>query len=203
MIEKPGKFHSDFSYISSSKEETIGLLPLHHPRSRNSSEKSLYNKRWSGFAARLQFRLAFAFVEGVLFRCRYVILAYHQEGIGKLKPEEILSLKELTLTVDESGKVKLQKGRTSFIASLKFILRKYSQVVGKNGFVDFGGTGFESLSKSSEVRDRLTHPKHRTDMVVQAAEIAKLLEGIQWFDDIITSLIGANEVPDRSAHSDE
>ena len=108
----------------------------------------------------------FALVAGTSHQLRMVAIARHA-----IAPPDCLSVAEICLLRDEqfsladNGKAKTKtRYQPGLKANLLFSVRAFAKVSDLEFQLDIGGIGWEAMSRSIDVRDRITHPKLITDL---------------------------------------
>jgi hypothetical protein len=131
---------------------------------------------------RLIVRSIFAFIEGVIFQLKQLALMAVAEKPGLLKPEEIAVAREEDYELDDSGKITMTKAKLRFRANFRFafgLIIKANNVDPKY-MPDFGSHEWEILCKAIAIRDRITHPKTKSDLVISENEIRDTLRAYDW-----------------------
>ncbi len=64
--------------------------------------------------------------------------------------------------------------------------------------VDFTGDGWRAMEKTIEVRNRLTHPKRREDIIVSDEDLADLVRANEWLLQARDMMDAVNQVLQRT-----
>lgn len=122
-------------------------------------------------------RSVFAFVEGNSYFLRGILLASYPD---KLSPEIQLALSEQQIELTGSGLVRRKALRASMLDMLRLTIKTFGAVL-PSLTVQASGAEFESLVRSTKVRDRLMHPKSVSALTVTDAEIRDVMSAFSWF----------------------
>jgi len=143
----------------------------------------------SSVERRLFVRSVFAFIEAAVFRIKTGALLW---DISTLSPNEIALIKEEDYELDDTGAIKTRKARLKFFGNFRFAFAVGAKAAGVNYQLDVGGDGWRSLRDAVPVRDRLTHPKRATDLVVTDAEVRNVMAAFMWVMDQMGRLAAAS-----------
>jgi len=144
------------------------------------------------FARRTFVRTVFAEIEGLcssaLFWARYYSGDDAHEALkSQYSDEERAVLRGVVPRLDDNGVAGVEKLKYSTQRSILFALSLVGRAVGRWGrgaeppTVNKGDGGWASLLKAIKVRDRLMHPKHRSDVLVTDEELETVRFGRKWF----------------------
>jgi hypothetical protein len=148
------------------------------------------------FARRTFVRTVFAEIEGrcgsAFFWARYYSSDDAHESIkSRYSRDETVVIRGVVRRLDDKGVVRVEKLKYSTEAGIVFAL----SLLGRQAWrFEKGGTepikpplpdksdeGWASLLKAIKIRDRLTHPRHRNDVLVTAEELSTVRLGRKWF----------------------
>ncbi len=156
------------------------------------------------FRKRNYVRTVFAYIDGVLFAMKRIILEdisfktnivketnsgfVIEENESKLTPEDIIYLQEYKLegpNVDNLKEVSMTK---SFKANIKFTFRSYEKTRIENYETNFGCKEWKNFQDCIEIRNRITHPKKSQDLEITDAEFNNVKNSYEWFYKILSDL---------------
>jgi|MudIll2142460700_1097286.scaffolds.fasta_scaffold62249_2 hypothetical protein len=138
------------------------------------------------FAKRTYLRTFFSFVEGVLFARQTVILRYveftPQSVPQRFDVAEQILLREVEYELDDNGSVKIKEGRyPAFLRRVRFIFSMWAKHYGKACTVDYSGTGWEAFREVQAIRNRITHPRRESHLMISDIEMFKIKGALEWF----------------------
>ena len=139
------------------------------------------------FVKRSVVRSYFALVEGSLFQLKQVAVqgnSYYQV----LDQFELGFLQERSVFVAENGVVKTKSSQISLVPNLLFTANSLIKVFNLN-YTLIKGTGYEAFKDAIKIRDKITHPKSKSDITLSTQEILKIGDANIWYRDIFTDLI--------------
>lgn len=132
-------------------------------------------------------RTIFSAVEGYVSQLRDSVLSSLVE-LHSIPPAKILALTEKTYSVNEKGEFTEHSRYLSHAALLRLtvqVAKEFSESLD----VDFGGGGWQKLQKASQARNRLTHPKIKSDLVVSDENIEDAWDGLIWLVQVCESVM--------------
>lgn len=142
-------------------------------------------------AARRDFvRASFAAVEGIawIFREHVRSLA---ETSGLLEDAERLALAETTFQVSATGKISTHPRFLSLVATVRLCARIADRMVNAR-CIDFAENGWEELLAAIAIRNRITHPKSRDDLILEEGDVSTCANAFFWFLEQITSAMATS-----------
>ncbi len=99
-----------------------------------------------------------------------------------LPPEERLLLSEAFFRLNKKGEPERDKQRhLNFKQNLKFACRMFAKAWGKDFSLEAGGPGWDALFKAVKIRNRITHPKSRSNLEINEEEMRIVQKAYQWF----------------------
>lgn len=131
-------------------------------------------------------RANFAHMEAIVWNNKQLILRHalaldeqaRLTGSGAAEPlfhaGEVALLREEVYKLDETGEAKLEAAKGSLVANFKLMARAAARVYKTDYDATVTHAGVDILRKAIKIRDRLTHPKVATDMVVTDAEMVPI-----------------------------
>jgi hypothetical protein len=133
----------------------------------------------SQVARRDVIRATFSAIEGMLWRTKQGMLSHASRASESLSAHELAALKEESYVAREDGRVSPQPRYLPTAISIRVAARVAEKLF--EGYkVDFGLIGWECLQRAIDVRNRILHPKTRTDLHISDKEIADCRRGYGW-----------------------
>ena len=132
-------------------------------------------------------RAVFADIEAQIHSLRGSCLDLLRLGDLKLTTPQLAVLREETYEIDNRGRAKTRTFFANADKSIRFVLNTFAELNSADS-PDYGTTGWESLRDSIRIRNRLTHPKNRDDMIVSDLELSQVMNGGRWFNDSVSEL---------------
>lgn len=140
------------------------------------------------YRRRTMTRIIFSMIEAVSFRMKQLALqhlAYHPSAFTAA---EAALLREEDYLLESNGKVRTQSARLSTLPNIRFAFASFSKALGLTHQIDAGGSDWQALQQALHVRDRLTHPKEPSDLIVSNEELAQVRKAYEWFlENMVTS----------------
>ena len=127
----------------------------------------------SDLAKRHFVRAVFAWIEALSYLFRRAALSKIADGpLTQEAIPTLLALQERTYTISEKGVVTPTLLKASTSSMLLFSLKSFadSQGLSELGF-DKGGRNWQAYARALAIRDRITHPKKRTDVQLSDADV--------------------------------
>jgi hypothetical protein len=144
------------------------------------------------FWCRTLVRAVFSYFEAYSFVIRSAIAKLLKPDQDNLYIAKMALLAERTYQPDRTGKLKpAAEPKIAFINHLAFTLRTYAELSGMaaseiNRF--FGDDAFNQLQRAKRVRDRLTHPKQLSDILVAPRDIVDTTTCYNWLRRFISEV---------------
>lgn len=136
------------------------------------------------FRRRTYIRTAFAYIEGVLFAMKRILL----ENADKLSIEEVIKLQEYKLEGSDKNHLTKKHIFTSIENNLKFTIRLYEKIRIINYKTDLSNYHWEEFCKAIGVRNKITHPKRGKNLIVTRNELNLVKESYNWFHNCLIKL---------------
>ncbi|MBA2113245.1 hypothetical protein [Bremerella alba] len=130
---------------------------------------------------RMLIRAIFSTIEGVVY-CMKQIAASSRDLDEQLTLEELLICKEVGIDLKNNGKIKDSRMRLRFAPNLRFAFAILSKVLAPSFSLDTSKEGWNCMIRSVEVRNRITHPKNASDLVLTPEELSTALTAYLWFN---------------------
>ena len=143
----------------------------------------------SDFTRRCYIRTVMAFIEGNTFRFKKVSLWLHENILPIFSPEEIVCLKEESVSIKENGKIEIKNMHIKMLSNLIFSLESYAKAINVDFNLNTSGEGWLALKKAIEKRDKITHPKTIEDFQVTEAEIIYFEKAASFYRETTLPLI--------------
>jgi len=144
----------------------------------------------SDTARRHYVRAVFAYIEGLGFRLKRVVLARHASGLCKLLPPEIALLREESYDLDDKGVPHIRAAHLKLTRNLRFAFEQYAKAYGMAGTLAVDAPGWRALLAAAEIRNRLMHPKSVQDIEVTEDEAKVVKAALDWFTAEFVRLLG-------------
>jgi hypothetical protein len=133
-------------------------------------------------------RTTFAAVEGTAWHYKEHITGVARD-IDILAPEEEIALSETGYMVASDGGIQTQIRFVPLPALIRAISRIASRI-DPSFQVDFGQVGWNQLRLAIGIRNRITHPKQSSDMLVSQIDVASAQAALHWLLETVTSGMG-------------
>jgi hypothetical protein len=128
-------------------------------------------------------RAVFAAIEGILWSVQADLLDTAEHVLSEAERHY---LKDESVRLDDKGKIEVSKAKTTLAQRVHLVARLVARVH-PDCTVDLKSDGWRDLQNSLKLRDRLTHPKLRSDLDISDAEVDTAFNGYAFF---ILDLIG-------------
>ena len=123
-------------------------------------------------------RASIAAMEGMTWLAReHVRTALAQ--LQKLTPFADLALQELSYGVSESGKLIEQTRGLPLLTAIRLLISQ-ALIISPEISVDYSRSGWSSLRRAVDIRNRITHPKAGQDLAVSDADLDLVASGLSW-----------------------
>ena len=148
------------------------------------------------YAQRALTRALFAAIEGLSYSLRQVTLV-SLSGTKLLTEDEIVLLREVSIRVDEDGRIKAREAYLPFPQSLLFSVRMYVKNHGAKFEIDKSKNGWQALKRASAARNHITHPKSSASLTLTDGELRALMDAAEWWHSSMLAMFKACEEADR------
>lgn len=141
----------------------------------------------SQFNRRVYVRSLFSYYEGFGYFVRQFLVEIEKIKMGKGVPihqGHLFLLQERIPTIGKNGKVKERVQKVPFADRFAFALRVFAGLVKMDKHI-FEDKGWQAIQEALEVRDRLTHPKEKKDLLVSDGDLELCQTGYAWFASLI------------------
>jgi hypothetical protein len=154
-------------------------------RDQKKDEESQQAKRNSA-------RALFAYIEGTVYAMKQA--AYEIEQAPRVKMftnAEATLLREEEYGLGDKGKVSIRSARLRTEPNLCFAFDAFARVFECDYALRLEGEDAAAFRRAIKIRDRLTHPKRTSELLVSETEFGDLFHVAQWFQDACNGLINA------------
>ncbi|MGH1519868.1 hypothetical protein [Chryseobacterium sp. JK1] len=151
------------------------------------SEKILSENRDSQFFRRIYIRSVFTTIEGSIWVLKQVCLkAKSIDGTKrKINISEYMILAEESYDLKGNGDIKITSKTINLLDNIKFTFRTINRLFKGEINIGVGTKSWESLIIAKNIRNRITHPKSETDMIISDNEITVCEEVSSWFINLV------------------
>lgn len=144
------------------------------------------------FFRRTLIRTIFAMIEGAIYAMKQMILLQHNNKKFELTPAEHAILIEEGYELKENGQPKASVKFLKLAANLRFTLSIFAKNLTSLEYkFDATSHGWVNLLKSIDIRNRITHPKQDTDLLITDDEFGNALSASTWFSASFQELMEA------------
>lgn len=156
-------------------------------------ERGLDEKWQSQFWRRALFRAVFAHIEGILYQLKQI--AFQTQGTRfdcNFALAEVALLKEETYSLNENGTIRIKTDDfPRFKSNFRFVFSIVIKAFQLQFRIDFDNdSGWSQLNEALKIRNRLTHPKESSQLIVTDKELETLNKVDVWFASQVQSLFG-------------
>lgn len=132
-------------------------------------------------------RTVFSGIEGLNWKLKQDVFE-HADSIAKLSIHEMAALREETYSLDDRGIVKTQPRFFPLPSAIRMVINIVKRY--RPGYeVDFNHVAWSNLKVSIEVRNRLVHPKDKSDLAVSDEEVKKCLSAFMWLLALVVEVL--------------
>jgi len=123
-------------------------------------------------------RTSFAAIEGAswIFREHVVEAA---RAMSELEPAEEVALSETSYQVTDQGRITEQTRYLPLLATVRLTAR-IAEKLAPEVKVDFSGQDWAGLKEAIKIRNRITHPKSRADLILSDEDIRTSVGSLFW-----------------------
>ncbi len=157
------------------------------------SAKAAVEKDGQDSAKRSLFRALFAFIEGIVYQIKQVVLAHRGADVTLTSAERVF-LNEEDYDLNEKGHPHFRKRNISLVKNLKFAFTQWAEIRSSGFKLEVDGEGWESFIKAIRIRDRLMHPKSLNDLHITDKELEIADKTLKWFFDSYAMSLAHNIV---------
>jgi hypothetical protein len=99
--------------------------------------------------------------------------------LQKLTPFADLALQELSYSVSPSGELSEQTRWLPLLTAVRLLVSQALSISPEIS-VDYSRSGWSSLRRAIDIRNRITHPKAARDLAVSEADLDLVASGLSW-----------------------
>jgi hypothetical protein len=152
-----------------------------------------YHYKEMSFWYRNLARASMAYVEGLLYVMRQLIVASEERDEIELTEGERWLVKERTFSFNPEAKDRKkrikERGRFNRLSeNFVLALDLFPRVFGSTYEVDFSGEGWRSMKSLIELRNSVTHPKTVEDVLLRADAPGMIQSATLWFLDVMKGI---------------
>jgi len=129
-------------------------------------------------ARRMLVKAIFALMEAVAHTLKSEAVLDFPDALSAAE-QALCSDQEYRLT--DGGEVQLRSARIPTIANIRFAFAISAKASGARFTLEVAADGWQRLLRAIKVRDRLTHPKLPSDLVVRDSEVTDATLALAWF----------------------
>lgn len=132
-------------------------------------------------------RILFAAVEGLAWTYRTEIVE-SARSLDLLTVEEDQAFSEVSYSVTGQGKIASQPRFVPLTAMIRLTTRLASKI--DPAFdANFDGIGWDQFGKAVKVRNRITHPKRESDLVISESDTSACISAFYWLFELYSSAL--------------
>lgn len=130
---------------------------------------------------RMRIRSTFATIEALTYVWKQIALAAHPNPQCSVITEaERAFAQEQEFRLTETGDVEIRRTKISLEANLRFAHKLLAKSCSITSELDVSRIGWQSLKRAIKIRDRITHPKHVSDVTISAEEYTDVKKAFKW-----------------------
>ncbi|MEZ5734329.1 MAG: hypothetical protein R3E09_00775 [Novosphingobium sp.] len=145
-------------------------------------------------------RTVFAAIEGMSWIYREHIVSAAKE-VGEITLAEEMALSEVAYQVTDQGMINEQARYLPIPAAIRLTTR-IAKKIAPNLDVSFGTSGWDHFRQASGVRNRITHPKTRTDLLLTSEDVSLCVSALHWLLEVAEQAMTATNLA-FAAHTAE
>jgi hypothetical protein len=165
------------THLEQAFSDDIRLAIQHESQPNNSFQQ----------ARRSYVRACYAFFEANNYALKFLSLNFP----SNISAEDIFICRETDFDIDESGRCVSRKKNLRFLPNLRFAFSVFTRAFRIEEAPTYGDSGFAALRNCVKVRDRLTHPKRPSDLLVTPPELSEMATAMSWYTDNFSRIVGA------------
>ena len=131
----------------------------------------------------------FAMVEGVISQLKEIALSANKKT-NTFQPYEVELLEEKFASLENNGIPKQKSAKLRLMPNIIFSLNYCAKALNLNYNVN-KNSGYESMLKAIKIRDRITHPKNKSSLIITNNDMTVLGDAHAWFRDEVVRLMNA------------
>lgn len=154
----------------------------------------LYNKNpLDQFSRRAYVKAVFSYIEGHLYQFKQFMISletimnpYKLPGgnsrIGLFTTAEVHVLKERTYIAKSNGTAEERFSMLNLQDNIQFTYHLLEKTLEINFQLDCRGAGWQALREAQNIRNRITHPKKSSELIVSDQDIAVVGNAAHWYE---------------------
>jgi len=119
---------------------------------------------------RMKCRVIFSCIESYISHLKQSAIMFSIDRPDLFSPAEILALNDEESYVNGKGEATTRSARIKLQDNLRLAFGSIARALDHDFPIDFGDTEAQCFTESVKIRNRLTHPKQATDLVVNDVE---------------------------------
>jgi hypothetical protein len=120
-------------------------------------------------------------LEALIYAWKQMAVEYHPDPDCKVITQaERVFAEEKEYGLSDKGDVEIRRGKVGLKTNIKFAYKLLAKAGSIPLELDVSGTGWQSLVKAIEIRDRITHPKNTNDLILTADENNTVSRAFGW-----------------------
>ena len=169
-----------------------GLIAFSQESATDMSEcgKALHANPKSMFLRRVCVRTFAAHVEGLIYLMKQVALELHPVMKVDFTVGEVTFLKEKSFELNEKGEVIEKRKLLRFIDNFKFTCASFSRANRSSFRIKYDDDGFNYFKEVIKIRDRLMHPKSKSDLHISDEETKSARKAWDWYQQQFAEMLG-------------
>jgi hypothetical protein len=144
------------------------------------------------FARRAYIRSLFAFLEATVWLLKKVcvrILVQPGSGPKRLSLAECALLQDQTYELRNNGEPSVRTKNLRLRDNLRFTFKIFNRISGSKIDPGVGTRSWDAFMRAVAIRNRITHPKSASDMIIADSEIQTCKEVLSWFNRMVAASI--------------
>ncbi len=152
------------------------------------------------YTRRFVYRSFFSMVDSTIFLLKQKALYYYELQYKKnndysaycavkgvhfdLSDEELALLRDEQYELTDQGNARVGEVKLNLKKNLQFSFKMSAKSVFSNFQLDKGGQGWELFFEANKIRNRITHPKSKGDLIISDEDFEKLKKALDWYTQI-------------------
>jgi hypothetical protein len=132
---------------------------------------------------RTYLRAFFSMIEGITYRTRQILLERQKDNKINLSPEQIIALSEISIELENNGKIKKRQRFYEFRSIMLFTYKTYCECLNKTDIYNrfLSDIRYNDFKESIKIRNFITHPKSGKDVFVNGIDIQTIMSAGDWY----------------------
>lgn len=141
----------------------------------------MWKQQDTQFWRRTFIRSVFALIEGFTYCLKQVALEASKKFRVEMSKSEVALLSEESYEVNDKGEAETKTAFIQLPGNIRFVFNMYSRAYGLNYKLKIDDNGWLSFKEALKVRNRLTHPKSTSDVLVSDQDMSYAENAAIWF----------------------